>query len=112
MGSRTRVRTSGPHVIRTEVETLDEALNLLQARGAYHKKPKRGPRTLRQIFADANFSSRRKVREKKPKVLPPSGYWPRDFHIQCGRCGLSREKAIEGQCGLINRCLGKFLTHQ
>ena len=110
MGSRTRVRTTGPHVVRTEVETLGEALNLLQARGAFHKKPKLKSRTLRQIFADAQFSSRRKPREKKPKLLPPSGYWPRPYHIQCGRCGASREEAIKGQCGLINRCLGKFLT--
>lgn len=107
-----RVRTTGPHMVRTEVETLNEALNVLERRHAFEKpKPKR-PRTLKQVFGSAHLGSHNRMNPKPKKTppLPPTGFWPRPYHIQCGRCGRPKAEALKGECGLLNRCLWRLLT--
>ncbi len=112
------VRVTGPHMVRTEVETFDEALELLarhRVRGKTGVKPKMPWAIAKAIAVQARapLSLAGRIEERKPRKVKPlaqSGRDPKPFHIQCGRCGRPRDEAIKGDCGLLTRCLGKLLN--
>lgn len=118
------VKVTGPHMIRTEVETLDEAIDLLARRFVW-RKPARPPRiTIKSIARHAEFESRKSrrivgvsaLREKAaPKArelsrTSPKGE-PQLYHVLCGRCGTPREQTIERVCPFYmkHKCLGELM---
>ena len=119
-------RLTGPHMIVTEVETLDEALTILKRRGEWRKAPRKNKVTVQHLCKLGNATTRDKkqnrawsplhgpvikeVKEPRKSLTSNKGY-PQVYHTVCGRCGTPREQAITKLCPFYmkTKCLGELL---
>jgi len=117
-------RTSGAHTIYTEVQTLDEAIEVL-----WRSKPWRKPRkpsrvTIKSIARHGEFESKHAKRIVGVATLREKGVPqpvrlsltsnkgdPQLYHVVCGRCGTKREDTITKLCPFYmkQKCLGELM---